>query len=252
MNFKSKSRVLFIIPARSGSKRIKNKNLKKLGKNSILEIKIKSCLKTLLGEVLVSTDSKKISHIAKKFGAKVPYLRAKEFSTSKSTMMSCILDTLSYFKLKRKKIPKYICLVPPTYPFLESKSIKDAYKKLIRQKKVNSICSINEPVNHPYEYILKEKKLTFNLISYYGKKLSDFERTQDWPKSFVYSGALRITKTDYFNKFIIKNKPSIRAETFDKNDCIGQLVSTREAFDINTKKDLKTARFMIKNKFFLK
>lgn len=251
MNFNLKNKVLFIIPARSGSKRIKNKNLKKLGKNYILGLKIKSCLKTSLGEVLVSTDSKKISRVAKKFGAITPYLRTKKFSSSKSTMMSCILDTLSYLKSKRKKIPKYICLVPLTYPFLKSTSIKNAFNKLIRQRKINSICSINEPMNHPYEYILRKKKLNFNLLSYHGKKLSDFERTQDWPKSFVYSGALRITKTSYYKKFIRKNKPSITAETFDKSHCIGQLISTREAFDINIKKDLDTAKFMLKNKFFL-
>jgi|TARA_B100000686_G_C16603863_1_gene870110 CMP-N-acetylneuraminic acid synthetase len=251
MNLNSKNKVLFIIPARSGSKRIKNKNLKKLGNKYILELKIKSCLKTSLGEVLVSTNSKKISLLAKKFGAITPFLRTKKFSSSKSTMMSCILDTLSYIKLK-KKIPKYICLVPLTYPFLKSKSILKAYNELIRQKKANSICSINEPINHPYEYILRDKKLTFNLLSYHGKKLSDFERTQDWPKSFVYSGALRITKTDYYNKFISKNNPAIKAETFDKNHCLGQLISAREAFDINVKKDLNTAKLMIKNKFFLK
>ena len=251
MKINLKNKVLFIIPARSGSKRIKDKNLKKLGKNYMIELKIKACLNTSLGEVLVSSDSKKISLIAKKFGAKTPFLRTKKFSSSKSTMMSCILDALSYLKFKKKKIPKYICLVPPTYPFLKSKSILNAYNKLVNQKKINSICSINEPFNHPYEYILKNKILTFNLLSYGKKKLSDFERTQDWPKSFVYSGALRITKSDYYNKFISKNNPLIKAETFDKKNCIGQIISAREAFDINIKKDLYTARLMIKNKLLL-
>ena len=126
-------------------------------------------------------------------------------------------------------------------------------RKTNNHAKVEAISelTVHSQLLQNYFSCAKNKILTFNLLSYGKKKLSDFERTQDWPKSFVYSGALRITKSDYYNKFISKNSPLIKAETFDKKNCIGQIISAREAFDINIKKDLYTARLMIKNKLLL-
>ena len=74
--------MLIIIPARSGSKRLKNKNMKLLNGIPLLGHKIKSCLKAGLGEVIVSTDSLSISKFAKKMGAKVPFIRSKNYSAS--------------------------------------------------------------------------------------------------------------------------------------------------------------------------
>ena len=67
-----------LIPARSGSKRVKNKNMKFLKRTPLLGRKIKSCLKSKIGNIVVSTDSKKIAKCAKKLGAKVPFLRSKK------------------------------------------------------------------------------------------------------------------------------------------------------------------------------
>ena len=61
---------VFLVPARGGSTRIKNKNLKKINNKSILINKIESCLKSKIGDVFVSTDSIKIANISKKYGAK--------------------------------------------------------------------------------------------------------------------------------------------------------------------------------------
>ena len=62
----SKKKIEFFIPARSGSSRIKNKNLKKINGKTLLEISIKKCLKTKLGDVVVSTDSQNYANYCKK------------------------------------------------------------------------------------------------------------------------------------------------------------------------------------------
>ena len=68
-----------IIPARSGSKRIKNKNIKKFFGKPLIYYSIKLALKNKkFNKVIVSTDSKKIARIAKKLGASVPFLRSKK------------------------------------------------------------------------------------------------------------------------------------------------------------------------------
>ena len=66
-----------IIPARSGSTRVKNKNMRILNGLPLLGHKIKACLNANIGEVVVSTDSKKIVKFSKSLGAKVPFLRTK-------------------------------------------------------------------------------------------------------------------------------------------------------------------------------
>ena len=87
-------KTIFFIPARGGSTRVKNKNLKKIDRTSILAKKIKNCLATKLGKVYVSTDSKKIAQISTNNGANILDLRPKSLSTSKSSMLSSIINFL--------------------------------------------------------------------------------------------------------------------------------------------------------------
>ena len=134
------NKLLFIIPARSSSKRIINKNIKKFTNNkSLLEIKVKSCILSKLGDVIVSTDSKKIAKMAKKSGAKIPFLRSSKLSSSKATMMSCVIDVINFLKRNRNSIPNYIAIMPPTYPFTNPVSIRKAFFKL--KKIINLIQS---------------------------------------------------------------------------------------------------------------
>ena len=76
------------IPARSGSKRVKNKNLQKINGISLLEKKIQTCKKIPKIKIVVSTNSKKIAYVAKKNGAHVPFLRKEKYATSKASSIS--------------------------------------------------------------------------------------------------------------------------------------------------------------------
>jgi CMP-N,N'-diacetyllegionaminic acid synthase len=240
--------ILFVIPARSNSSRLKNKNLRLIGGNSLIVKKIKSCVSTKLGKVIVSTNSKKIANIAKKNGALVPYLRPKNYSKSDSTMMSCILHLIKFLQNTGYKLPRYIGVLPPTCPFVSPKSIIKAYNKLKKNKKLISICSFTSSFDHPFLYVRHKKKLEFNVIKYNGKTLSKVERTQDFPKSSVVSGAIRISKTSYFLKFTKNFTPKIKNHVIDFKSCLGIKISQREAFDINTYHNLKLAVILNKNK----
>ena len=156
-----KKDLLIIIPARSGSTRIKNKNLRILGSKSLLEHKIISCLKSGVGRVLVSTDSKKIAEYSKKKGAEVPFLRPKKFSTSKASTISCVLHALRFLKKNGGKLPSYIAVLPVTNPFLKISTIKNAYKNLKKNNKFNSILGYTHSREHPFHYININKVLKF-------------------------------------------------------------------------------------------
>ena len=240
--------ILFVIPAKSSSSRIKKKNMKKLGNTSLLGHKIRACLKTNLGRVIVSTDSKKIADYSVKLGAEVPFLRPKKYSSSVATMMSCVLNLITYFKKNLIKYPKYIAVLPPTFPFTKASSITKAFNKLRSNKKYNSICSFTDCLEHPFLIIKNKKKMHFNVIKYNGHTLADFERTQDYPQALILSGAIRITKISYFLKYISNFSPKTRNHVSDFNSCLGFKLNKKEALDINDHNDFNIAKILLKNK----
>ena len=92
-----------IIPARSGSKRLKNKNIKKFDGKPIISYAIKIAQSSgLFSKIIVSTDSKKISNIAKRYGAEVPFLRSKKLSDDFATTSEVIIDCIKKNIFTRK------------------------------------------------------------------------------------------------------------------------------------------------------
>ena len=237
----NKNHLLILIPARAGSKRVKNKNMKLLKKTPLLGHKIRTCIKSNCGNVVVSTNSKKIAKYAKKIGAKVPFLRPKKYSSSRASTMSCVLHLLRFYIKRKIELPKYIGVLPATNPFLKSNTVKTAYRKLMRNKKFNSILSFTNSSEHPFLIIENKRKIIFNLVKYQNSYYSDFERTQDWPAAIICSAALKVTKTSYFMKFIKNTSPLINQKTFDMNSCLGIKITNKESFDINKIEDFKIA-----------
>ena len=148
---------IVFIPARSGSTRIKNKNLQKIGQETLLSKKIKSCLKANIGKVVVSTDSKFIKKYAESLGAECPFLRPKRYSNSKASTISAILHYLRFLRHAKKEIPEYFTLCPPTNPFLKFSTLKKAFSKF-KKSKFNSLVPITKPNEHPFKFITINKK----------------------------------------------------------------------------------------------
>ena len=88
-------KTICIIPARGGSKGIKLKNLQKIGGKPLLYYPINAAKKSKVCDlILVSTDSKKIEKVAKKYGAEVPFLRKKKFSLDFTTTEETLKQAL--------------------------------------------------------------------------------------------------------------------------------------------------------------
>ena len=241
-----KKNIVFI-PARTGSTRIPNKNIQKLGSETLLSKKIKVCLKAKIGDVVVSTNSYKIKKYVEKLGAKCPYIRPKKYSTSKASTISAILDYLRFLKKNKLEIPNSITICPVTNPFLKSKSIRLAYLKFSKSKFI-SLNAVTNPDNHPFLFIDLKEKIKFNIFKVNGLKWTDLERTQDWPKSYIATSALRITKSSYFLKYLKFKSPKFNKKTCNPSSSIYYKVKKIESFDINNIFDMKMARFFLKLK----
>ena len=105
-----------LIPARSGSKRLKNKNILNLGNRPLLYYSIKSAQESnLFNKIIVVTDSKKYAEIAKKYGAEVPTLRPAYTAKDNSPDLHWIKWILNKIKVKDEKDVFFI--LRPTSPF---------------------------------------------------------------------------------------------------------------------------------------
>ena len=133
---------LAIIPARIGSKRIKNKNIKNFeGKPIIYYSILAAKLSGIFDKVIVSTDSFKIASISKKYGADVPFLRSKELSKDNIGIIEVISKVLKKLKIKPNLSTK-VCCIYPTAPMLNKNFLIKGYKKLTQN----------------YDYVLSVKR----------------------------------------------------------------------------------------------
>ena len=236
--------LIIFIPVKDKSTRLKNKNLAKIAGVSLLERKIKSCKKANIGKIVVSTNSKKIRILSMKYGVDEIKSRPAKYATSKSTLISVILDYLRNEIRNKKTLKKYIALLPLTNPFLKTQTIKRSYNLLKNNKNLNSIVSVVESNSHPFLFVDLKKKIKFDIYKIKNKNYNSFNRSQDRPKSYVTSAAIRITKTKYFIKYLNNKNPYFSEKPFDKKNSLPIKISIKESHDINTKFDLEVAKIL--------
>ncbi len=217
--------ILAIIPARQGSKGLKNKNIKVLKNLPLIAWSIlaaKKCKK--ISEIIVSTDSKKISNISKKYGAKVPFLRPKKFASDKATTFSVIKHAIEFYKKKNVEF-KYLLLLEPTSPLRDYKDINFCINKMINQN-VETIVSVAKvKAQHPNFLFYINKRDT--LKPFLKNNLNSSMRRQDIKPLYFLEGSIYISKistllkekTFYHDKtrpFVVKNWRSLEID--DIND----------------------------------
>lgn len=157
-----------IIPARGGSKRIKNKNIKNFLGKPIISYSINIAKKSKLFEkIIVSSDSRKIIKIAKKYGAETPFVRPKDLARSNSSTIDVIKHSIRWL-LKNKIKPKYICCIYPTSPLMEKNDLKNSFK-IVKKKKNDFVVAVSQysyPVRKSF-YIKNNRIKTVKSSNYF-------------------------------------------------------------------------------------
>ena len=128
-----RKKTICIIPARSGSKRIPFKNIKKINNVHLIGHVIKNLKSSgLFKDIFVSTDSKKIKIISEKYGAQVPFLRNKRLSDDKTPVIQVIEDAVKKIEVNYKF--SNVCYIYPTSIFVKKKYILKMYKQFTKSK----------------------------------------------------------------------------------------------------------------------
>ena len=136
-----KIETIAIIIARGGSKRIYKKNVKLFFGEPIISYSIKTAKECVFfDEIMVSTDDKEIAKIAKKEGARIPFMRSKKNSSDFSTTADVIEEVLIEYK-KRGVNPKYVCCIYPTSPLMDHMTLTRAYN-LISSSNAKSVVPV--------------------------------------------------------------------------------------------------------------
>src|SRR5688572_32256518 len=131
-------KIVAIITARGGSKRIPGKNIKPFLGKSIIIYSIEAALSSgIFQEVMVSTDDEKIAEVARQAGANVPFTRSSETANDFATTADVLVEVLESYKTQNKSFD-YGCCLYPTAPFVTPEKLREAWKQ-IRQHDADSV-----------------------------------------------------------------------------------------------------------------
>lgn len=166
--------IIAIIPARGGSKRIKNKNIKLFNKKPMIYWSIQAAIKSnLFDRIIVSTDSRKIASYAKKFGAEVPFMRSKILADDITSPYEVVKDSILKIKGQLSK-STHICCIYACAPNMAIKDLKYGYKESLKRKSYYVLPIVEYP--HP---IQRSFKLNKNKKIIVEDKKAILQRTQD-------------------------------------------------------------------------
>ena len=134
-------KAIAIIPARSGSKGLKDKNIKELCGKPLIAYSIEAALESkMFDTVMVSTDSKKYADISSMYGAEVPFLRSEEMSGDTAGSWDVVREVLEMYKSRGREFD-VVMLLQPTSPLRTAEDIITAFE-LKEQKRANAIVSV--------------------------------------------------------------------------------------------------------------
>lgn len=230
MQIDKSNKFLAIIPARSGSKGIKNKNLKKISnKKTLIELAYDLAKKSkLFDKIIVSTDSKVYKRYLESKKIYIPYLRPKKLAKSQTTDLALLGHELKkyekYFNVKYD----YVCLLQPTSPNRKIKHLIECIKK-IEQGHYDSVWTISK-IDRKFHPI-KILKIRRKKIKYFCKDGSSFINRQALEDLFIRNGIAYFFSRDA----ILKKKTILPINT-------GYVIIKENVINIDTLEDLQKAK----------
>lgn len=222
-----------IIPARSGSKGLRDKNIKPLCGKPLMQYSISAAMESgMFEEVMVSTDSEEYAAIARSYGAKVPFLRSRENAQDKSNKWDAVAEVLAGYRQKGIEFETF-CVLQPTSPLRTADDIICAYK-IYREKNAISVISVC-PAEHSPAWcnILDDDGGMNGFIS----READSQR-QALPNYYRLNGAIYIMRTSEF----AADRYPYRERSF------AYVMPSDRSIDIDGELDFKLAELLIEQK----
>lgn len=230
----NKIKILALIAARAGSKRVKGKNIKLLHGKPLIAYTIEAAKKSkFITRIIVTTDSHEIAQIAKKYGAETPFLRPINLAKDSSTEYEFHQHAINWLKNNENYVPDLIVNLYPTTPFRKASSIDKAIELIISHPEADSLRSVTKCTEHPYkmwcvqgDYLkpfVKNKDSGNHTLSY-----------QLLPEIYIQNASIYITTPKTLQKY----KSTVG------NKVLRFIMDADESLDINSKNDFILAELL--------
>tara|TARA_S200000501_G_scaffold378102_1_gene439125 strand:+ start:2260 stop:2955 length:696 start_codon:yes stop_codon:yes gene_type:complete len=225
------NKILGLILARSGSKRLPNKNIIEIKGKPLIYYSIQAAKRSkFISEIYVSSDSLEILDISKKYNSKV-FLRDKKFAEDKTSSEESIREFLLANPNLVKKF-SYLCLLQPTSPLRDENDIDDCIK-LLDNSKARSVISVCNP-NYKFS-----KYLCLNKDKSIKNQASKFNYDSGFNENYYPNGAVYIFEIDSF----------LKTNSIIQNTCLPYLMKNLKSIDIDTYDDLAYLKYILSEKY---
>jgi len=193
--------IITIIPARSGSKGLPDKNIRLLAEKPLIAFSIMAAKKSkLIDRVIVSTDSKKYAAVAKEYGAEVPFYRPKKIAVDDSTDFEFIKHAIDWLNYNENYQPDFVINLRPVTPLRDPSLIDEAIKTLINSPESTSLRSVHEMPETAYKMCEVEKGFLKTICHGSFDHDSANMPRQAFPKTFTPNGYIDVMRTQFIYK----------------------------------------------------
>jgi N-acylneuraminate cytidylyltransferase len=228
--------IVALIPARSGSKRVPGKNVRRLGAHPVLAYTVAAALDSgIFADVVVSTNDEQYAAIARHYGATVPFVRPEAFAGDGSPDIEWVEHALGALRDRGRTFDCFSVL-RPTSPFRRPSTIQRAWREFTAERGVDSLRAVERCRQHPGKmWIVRGRRMTPLLPLGPAEQPWHSSQTQTLPEVYVQNASLEMAQTRV---------------VFEGRTIAGQVVMPfltdgLEGFDVNTREDwMRAERFV--------
>jgi CMP-N,N'-diacetyllegionaminic acid synthase len=230
-------RLVALIPARSGSKRVPDKNIRPLAGHPLLAYTISAALQSgIYTDVIVSTDSTMYAEIARHYGAEVPFLRPARLAGDGSPDIEWLSHALNAL---REAGRDYDCfsILRPTSPFRMSETIRRAWQAFLAEEGVDSLRAVEKCRQHPGKmWVVRDRRMLPLLPLTPPGQPWHSSQYHALPEVYIQNASLEIAWT----------RVVYRDATIAGNVLTPFLTEAYEGFDVNSEYDWNLAEHLVK------
>jgi CMP-N,N'-diacetyllegionaminic acid synthase len=226
-----------LIPARSGSERVPDKNIRPLAGHPLIAYSIAAALQSkIFKTVLVSTDSELYAEIARHYGAEVPFLRPAKIAGDTSPDIEWVEYTLNQLRNNGQDY-EYFSIMRPTSPFRLPDTIRRACQEFQEQEGVDSLRAVEKCQQHPGKmWVVRGKRMMPLLPMGPAEQPWHSSQYPSLPEVYVQNASLEIART----KVVFEEK------TIAGNVLMPFFTENFEGFDVNSNYDWNLAEHLVK------
>ena len=233
-------KVLGIIPARGGSKRVKNKNIRLLNNKPLIHYTTESARESqLIDRIIVSTDSEEIKNVVEQTGEQVPFIRPAGLAQDTTPDQPVLEHAINWLKENEGEEYDIVVLLRPTAPLRTSETINKAIQ-FLKDKNCDSVRSVTkvEGIEHPYwMFTMDENGKATPFDS--NNTTDKYYQSQLLPPVYQLNGTVDVIRTSV----ILDNSTPLYGNNMHLME-----IDREEAVDIDTEFDFKVCELLLKEK----